>query len=299
MINHLSIQDSHGKGRFVSNAERGAVLGIDVGWSKKKRTSGLCLIEWAHGVISQRCCNAAVDEDDRRKKLNGLTQGRKLLAVGIDGPLTPGLEITNAYRPTEALFSRGRFQRRGKPGPTNSGSGQHLHREATQWARLVLDTQDVSRATYPYKIHDKAIVEAFPNAFLAVLHRDEGFPSTRKANRRWTDTLFPLVKGKLWQLLEALLPHQKPSFRHRDIQGHEGIASFSCALTALCAVFAQCIAVGDTSLGYIVMPPLYLWGTSMGGSNKWARDALHDNYAGLWHPTSDIRFYKDNKLWTP
>ena len=296
MINKSSVKVPR---QSVACAKHGAVLGIDVGWSRRKPTSGLCLIEWTNGVISQRSCEAAFNEDDRRKKLDGLTQRRKLLAVGIDGPLSPGSEITRQYRSVEALLSRGSFQRRGKPGPTNSKSGQRLHTEATRWARLVLDTQDISAATYPYKIHDKAIIEAFPNAFLAVLHPDEGFPPTAKANRRWTDTLFPLVKEELWKLLETLLPHQKPSFRYSDIHGHEEIASFLCALTSLCAVFARCIAVGDTSLGYIVLPPLELWGASARGRTKWAKETLHDNYVSVRHLFSGVRFYKDNKLWTP
>jgi predicted RNase H-like nuclease len=283
----------------VAYLGHGAVLGIDVGWSRRKPTSGLCLIEWTNGVISQRSCEAAFDEDDRREKLDGVTQRSKLLAVGIDGPLSSGLAINHQYRSAEALLSRGRFQQRGKPGPTNSKSGQSLHIEATRWARLVLDTQDVSAGTYPYKIHEKAIVEAFPNAFLAVLHPDEGFPTTAEANRHWTDTLFPLVTEKLWKLIETLLPHRRLSFHHGEIHGHEGIASFLCALTSLCTVSAKCIVVGDTTLGYIVLPPLELWGASAGGGTKWAEETLHDNYISVRHLFSSLRFYKDDKLCMP
>lgn len=157
--------------------EHGAVLGIDVGWSTQRPATGLCLLEWTNGFINICSCKAGFDKDDRHEKLDRLIQGKRLLAVAIDGPLVMKLETTADYRPVESLLSRGKFQRRGKPGPTNSPVGQRLHKQATQWAKLVVNTQDVAPATYRYKIHDKAIVEAFPNAFCAFLHPDSGFPS--------------------------------------------------------------------------------------------------------------------------
>jgi len=287
----------HNKARAYG--DHSAVLGIDVGWSAKKPTTGLCLIEWTNCQVSLRFCEATVNEDDRQYKLNQLIQGRRLLAVGIDGPLIPKLDTTNKYRAVEALLSRGKFQQRGKPGPTNGGSGPQLHEQATLLAKLVINTQTVGPATNRYRIHKKAVAEAFPNAFLAVLHRDKDFPSKPIANRRWTDTLFPLVKLELRQLLTILLPRRKLNFCVSNIQGHERIASFICALTALCVAVTRCVAVGDQRLGYIVLPPLELWGVSIMGSSKWARDTLRGNYTGLRHQFNDIRFYRDNNPWTP
>lgn len=142
-------------GKSGAEAERGAVLGIDVGWSAKKPTTGLCLVEWTNRNISLCCCEAGADEGDRQKSLDRLIRGKRLLAVGIDGPLIPKLEIANRYRAAEALLSRGRFQRRGKPGPINGGSGPKLHKQATKLAKLVVNTQDIVSASYPYKIHGK------------------------------------------------------------------------------------------------------------------------------------------------
>lgn len=281
------------------HADHGAVLGVDVGWSEKKATTGLCLIEWINWEVSLGCCEARADEDDRRNKLDRLIQGRKLLAVGIDGPLIPGLRIVKEYRAADALLSRGRFQRRGKAGPTNGGSGPKLHNHATQLAKLIINTHNVRPATYPYRIHDKAVVEAFPNAFLSVLHPDEGFPLNPEVKRRWTDTLFPLVKEQLRQLLMGLLPQHKTRFCLDDIQGHERIAAFLCALTALCVAVARCVAVGDRRLGYIVLPPLEHWGASIAGNSKWARDALRDNYTSVRDRFTDSDVYKDNELWRP
>jgi len=281
------------------STDHGAVLGIDVGWSKKKATTGLCLIEWANWEVSLECSEARGDENDRRNKLDQLIRGRKLLAVGIDGPLNPELATVKEHRAADALLSRGRFQRRGKAGPTNGGSGPKLHSQATQLAKLIIDTQNVGSATYPYKIHDKAIVEAFPNAFLAVLHPDEGFPSKPEVPRRWTDTLFPRLRQEIGELLEFLLSQYKISFSLDDIQRHEGIASFLCALTALCVVVSRCVAVGDRRLGYIILPPLEFWGKSMGGNDQWARGALRDNLPGVRRQFKEVVLYSDNEAWTP
>lgn len=283
-------------GKSGVTIDAGAVLGIDVGWSLKKPTTGLCLIKWSNQGIDVCCCQTGTNKDDRLKKLDQLTGGRKLLCVAIDGPLIPKLGITTEYRAAEALLSRGKFQKRGKPAPTNGKLGQILHKQATELAKLAINTQDIASATYPYRIHEKAVVEAFPNAFLAVLHPDKEFPSKPKAHRRWTDMLFPRLKYEIAQLLGALLPQHNFNLDH--IQGHEVIASFLCALTALCVVFNQCVAVGDRSLGYIVLPPLEFWGASTTGSSQWAGDALGDNWTSVRARFRDTELYKDNRPWT-
>jgi len=107
------------------------------------------------------------------------------------------------------------------------------------------------------------------------------------------------VKQELWQLLGSLLPQREPGFRMDDIQGHEGIASFVCALTALCVVAGRCIVVGDRRLGYIVLPPVEFWGESVGSSGKWARDALRNNLTGVRRRFNNVALYRDNNPWTP
>lgn len=285
----------------TSAPEQGAVLGIDVGWSRKKATTGMCLLKWGEGEISWQSCEATLDQEDRLCKLNELVHRERLLAVGIDGPLVPGLEIVVRYRAAEALLSRGVFQRRGKPGPTNGGSGPCLHEHATRWAILVANTQDVAPASYPYKVHRKALVEAFPNAFLSVLHSDKGFPGKPKRKRRWTDTLFPLLTRKLRELLKCLLPSCKPNFDLDGIKGHEEIASFLCALTALGAVSARCVVVGDQRMGYIVLPPLELWGLSVDGSGAWAKHVLQHNLTSVRAQAQfeSVVLYKDNEVGVP
>jgi predicted RNase H-like nuclease len=292
-----AISDISSLSMHPEHSHYGAVLGIDVGWSSKKPTTGLCLIAWSNQEIDVRCCQARANENDRLEKLNQLTEGRKLLCVGIDGSMIPELRITTKYRAAEAFLSRGKFQKRGKPGPTNGKLGQILHKQATELAKLAIATQDIVPASYPYGLYTKAVVEVFPNAFLAVLHPDNGFPPKQQVKRRWTDILFPRVKPKIAQLLRTLLPERR--FNLDKIQGHEVIASFLCALAALCVAFGRCVAVGDRSLGYIVLPPLELWGISTTGSSKWARDTLRDNWTSVRTKFGDTEIYKDNNLWIP
>lgn len=278
--------------------KQGAVLGIDVGWSKKTATTGLCLLEWGGRGISQKSCRAGLAKDERLSKLNDLVDRKKLLTVGIDGPLAPGLEIIVQYRAAEALLSRGKFQQRGKPGPTNGGSGPRLHEHATQMAKLVVNTQDIALATYPYKIHEKAIVEAFPNAFLAFLHHEKEFPAKPKFNRRWTDTLFSPVKEKLRRLFKYILPTCTLNFDLDEINGHEEIASFLCALAALCVLSNRCVVVGERRRGYIVLPPLELWGLATDGSGPWASHVLQENLVSVRRQSEfdSAVIYKDNEV---
>ena len=283
--------------------ENGVVLGIDVGWNQNKPTTGLCLIEWTNRKLSFQCHEVGIKPDDREKKLDQMIQGRRLLAVGIDGPLIPGLREVNDYRAAEALLSRGIFQKRGKPGPTNGKIGQLLHKEANNWAKFVVKNYDIAFAKYPCGIDRRAVLEAFPNAFLEVLHPDEGYPSKKKTHRPWTDTLFPLapVKQKLYQLLEYLLPQNNSTFNPDNIQGHEDRASFICAFTALCVVVGKYVAVGNQELGYIILPPMEFWGDSKGGTGKWAKDTLHDNLISVQSEPKfgNIQLYRDNTKWTP
>ena len=115
-------------------------LGIDVGYSKSRRTTGLCLITIDQTSLQWRCCNTGTEESERWEDLRSLVpKGTSLAGVGIDGPLARDLKkVNDRYRSADALLSRGHFQRRGKPGPTNSPTGQDLHTHATKLAKLVI-----------------------------------------------------------------------------------------------------------------------------------------------------------------
>lgn len=254
----------------------GRILGIDVGYSEHRATTGLCVLSWDRERVSVGCVRARSDEASRVTALRalGLEQGAAIQGVAIDGPLRPGLEYEASYRAAESALSRGILQRRGKPGQTSAGSGPRLHRAATDLALLSLRWLDIPATRFSPGISRKALVEAFPNLFLGFLCDDERYPLRPTRRRRWTDSLFPLVAQPIHRLVADLLPGRQ--LAADSLPGdHEGIAAFACALTALCFSRGAFVAVGSADDGYIVLPPIDAWGSDRDG-NRWAEVVLQD-----------------------
>ena len=132
------------------------------------------------------------------------------------------------------------------------------------------------------RICDAAIVEAFPNLFLGVLCDEVDYPDAAGVRRRWTDALFPKVKGRLSRLLTSLLPGRRID-GNLDLRGHDEIAALTCALTALCVSVGRYVAVGSVNDGFIVLPPATFWGRAKGGLDPWASVELDRTLAeALW-----------------
>jgi hypothetical protein len=239
-----------------------------------------------------------VDPERRSKALQELLDDRpEVLAVAVDGPLRPNLDVdTSTYRAAESLLSRGQFHRRGKPGPTNAGSGPQLHREATALARFSLKQISVAQACHAPRIHERAIVEAFPNLFLGVLCDDARYPAKPASKRKWTDSLYPLVKPKLEGLLRSLLPCRELQ-SSLDIEDHEGIAGFTCAITALCVAARRFVAVGSPADGFIILPPSNLWGKRIENTVPWGKVELHRNLATVTRDFPGAAIHEDGRIW--
>ena len=69
------------------------VLGIDVGYSATRKTTGFCALQWDDYTIRWHCENAGSDDAGRLAALHKLLPAapRRVLAVAIDGPLRPNL----------------------------------------------------------------------------------------------------------------------------------------------------------------------------------------------------------------
>ena len=86
-------------------------LGIDVGHSQTKPTTGLCLITLEHSQLRWHCLNTGSQKAQRLADLMSLIpEGATISAVGIDGPLTTDFQLINRYRAADAFLSRGAFQ---------------------------------------------------------------------------------------------------------------------------------------------------------------------------------------------
>ncbi len=224
-------------------------------------------IEWSKSV-------ATGEQNSRHQAVSAIRTHDEspFLTIAIDGPLKPQLRQCNAYRTAECVLSRGAFQKRGKPGQANAGSGPHLHKHATLLARMVLENCKIGTAKMPFAASSSAVYEAFPNLFLGVLCAEPDYPVRPSKGRCWTDCLFPLVASQLDKLIQTLLP-QRRFTSVAATSGHEPIAALTCAVTALAAAAGQCVAVGSPTDGYIVLPPLSLWGLSE-KRERWAQREL-------------------------
>lgn len=279
---------------------QGKVLGIDVGYAPTRRTTAFCALSWDAHEMDWAFERAEKDAERRVNALRNLLDDRaKVLAVAVDGPLRPGLRLdTQSYRAAESLLSRGEFQKRGKPGPTNAGSGPQLHQEATCLAKLALRQLLVAQAEHVPSIHERAIVEAFPNLFLGVLCDEANYPARPVRKRRWADSLYPLVKPRLVELLRSLLPCRELQ-SSLDIEDHEGIAGFTCALTALCVAARRFVAVGSPADGFIVLPPSDLWGKRAENSVPWGKVELHRNLETVTGDFPGAAIHEDGRIWEP
>jgi hypothetical protein len=118
---------------------------------------------------------------------------------------------------------------------------------------------------------DGCVVEAFPNAFLAVLLPEEemlGMPLLRRGEK--FDWLYARVvsMGRLESVFAGRpeLPEELRQFLREQID-HELRAALICLLTAAFAFFGTGAVVGDTSGGWFWLPPWSLW-------QEWAKIGL-------------------------
>lgn len=267
----------------------GRVLGIDVGYSPTRPTTAFCSLSWTPSAINLLQSRATADRLGREQALHTIrgTSGLPFLGLAIDGPLRPGLDERLEYRTAECLLSRRLFQKRGKPGQTNAGSGPQLHKHATMLAKLALESCPVSASIMPFSMSTLGVYEAFPNLFLGVLCAECEYPNRPRQRRRWTDCLFPLVAGQLDRLIESLLPGRQFQGVAATI-GHEPVAALTCAITALVAAAGEGVAVGSQMDGFIVLPPYAFWGVSANGK-KWAERELRAILERLSREESNIR----------
>ncbi len=226
-------------------------LGIDAGFSAQGRSTGLCLIDpFAKNPVRSIHVRTA----ETTAAITDLLSSRAPIAASIDGPLllsNSGLRFTtaNRYRECERMLSGGIFQKRCKPGATNTPRGFALHRQATSIANFLL-------RTFPGII----IHEAFPNAFLGVMLPDSAFrvPIRRgiKSDVFWENCVngTTLMRRLLNRLFPGTLAIRllKAATKLND---HDERAAFVCALVARGSETQANFMVGNGADGAISLPP--------------------------------------------
>lgn len=257
------------------------VLGIDVGWSKKRRSAGFATLTIDDGIIVDLATTSAfVDDDDRWDALQRVTRGVSFIdGVGIDGPLLPGLihDPEIPYRHAEEILSKGPFQKRGKAGQSSSAVGRVLHEHATRLAHLTMEGVDagyfrIAAAEHSHAISDFNIVEAFPTGFMSVILSDrwhEDNPTDRKnrAGHYWAASMS--TDGPLARVMESL-GVSDPSRLLSIVTDRDERDAVICAITAMGVIRNRYTAVGDIRHGWIILADRESWGESADGATKWA-----------------------------
>ena len=282
----------------------GAVLGIDVGFSKQRKTTCFCLLRWDCTQVEAKVELVGSAEPERQSVVASLVGERQLLGVGLDGPLTRCLGLATHYRAAEALLSRGALQNRGKPAQASTPTGRALNFHATALARLVVSSCSVAEATHLEAIHAKRVIEAFPNSFLAALTPENALPPLhRDAADRYWEVL--VDRGDLQRILARLLPGRRAMSDLKAYTHHEHRAAVVCALTALCVASGEHVAVGDPRDGDIMLPPADCWGVATDGAASWMEAALRENVEPVRRSRKnhvhhkDARVARHDKVWFP
>lgn len=252
------------------NLNEAALLGIDVGFSKSRPTTGIAWSKNGH-------FGAARTHSDWERRSQHIPASTTFSVIAIDGPLVPVGSDDSLDRLCERLFIRGAFQTRCKPGLSNHGYGKDLRRAATETANQVLHLAEHSAGASRVIRQDTFIIEAFPNAFLGVLLPEARFALPKAGKRKKFDWLYEhaVDSGVLSDLF------QKIGWQNAELmtavlgeRDHEKRAAWICLLTAACAASTEAEVVGDDIGGWFWLPPVDQWA-------GWAQEALEKNRLAL------------------
>ena len=254
----------------------GSVLGVDVGFSPTKRSSAVCRLDWDDRQISWTIRRFRAAPPEQTETISAVAGQYRLEAAAFDGPLRAGFEIIGQYRVADRLLTKRLQKKIGKPGQSNAPVGIRLNAAANVCVKIVLANGQISPSAHAVAIDTKAVVEAFPTAFLGVMLRD---PTTIAAARKNRSDLFfqsLVASGSLQLLMTYLLPDRFLTMSLEAVTNHDDRAALICAITALCVAAGDFSAVGDSD-GWIILPPRLF-------TRSWARADLEANVADDGRP---------------
>ncbi len=272
---------------------RGSVLGIDVGWSKNKRSSAVCRLFWDAWEVKWQIQRFRAIDLDREDTIRHVVDNRMLLAVAIDGPLRPEFREVDRYRGAERLLNRGELPKRvGHPGPSSSSNGKDLNAQANKCATFLKKHCRIRKAKHKVRIDEYAIVEAFPTTFLGVMLDHPDYLKQPKSKKKSDIFFADLVSNRsLDQFLKKFLGNRKWSQNIDEINNHDDRAAFVCALTALCVSAGNFTAVGDERDGWIILPPQWAFA-------EWAWEAISETarQTAECHEDGELKVFSKNRL---
>lgn len=238
------------------------LVGVDIGFSKRRRSNGIAVFRDGHLVRAERL---SVTERNTATQLL-----HQVDVVAIDAPLLPRGTTGTLPRECERAFSRGAFQKRCKPGMSHvRGTGQTLCEHGSHVATQLITAKAmrVAERSLPHMLFGSNIVEAFPNAFLGVVVPDEDFldvPKIRRGGKfdwlynRW------IARGLFAGITAAAGLPNSIAERCDTEKDHDIRAALVCLLTAGLVSAGNYAAIGNETGGYFFLPPVHLW-------EPWAR----------------------------
>lgn len=267
-------------GKAQALADRGAVLGIDVGCSEKRRSSAVCRLEWNPDRVNWHIERFRAVSEDRRRAIDSVAADIPLAAAAFDGSLRRGFGIIGHYRTAERMLTRRLQSKIGKPGQSSTPVGRRLNEAANACADAVRRRCCLRPATHRVRIDEKPLVEAFPSAFLGLMIADPARLPTERNSR--SDVFFERLaaSGALRQLVAHLLPGRELASRIGEVRNHDARAALVCALTALCVAAGEFAAAGDDEDGWIILPPRrfiqdWAWSDLRANANEEPSGALY------------------------
>jgi hypothetical protein len=250
----------------MEKAKPTKLMGLDIGFSKTRDTTGIACLD----DDKLHLCRVGTSWESRKARIPADFEPD---FIAVDGPLLPQGADKLVRRRCEMTFIRKPFWNRCKPGLSHYGFGLELRRATgeacAQFGQILADSTPYTRTTFANC--RGPIVEAFPNAFLAVLLPDEVFQSAQKLKRgRRFDWLHEhaVGSGRVKSTLSPAVHLPDEVWHQLSVEtDHELRAALVCLLTA--AFAAQGIAgkVGNAEGGWFWLPPFGLW-------QNWARDGL-------------------------
>lgn len=241
------------------------LMGVDVGFSKNGKTTGIACLDG--NKLTLEC--AGTGWESRKVKIPVAFDP---CFIALDGPLLPPTASELTRRNYEIVFIHAPFHNRCKPGLSHWGFGLELRRASAeacaQFGRVLACPSSDSRESHVSL--DGHIVEAFPNAFLAVLLPEEEFLTERLRRGRRFDWLYERMAttGKLELALSNTLKLPDEVWRRlKSETNHELRAALVCLLTAALAARRKASVIGDSSGGWFWLPPWRIW-------QPWAKEGF-------------------------
>lgn len=239
-----------------------ALLGVDVGFSARRKTTGLA---W----FSDSVVGVTVTGSSWSERKGDLPAGVRFKLAALDAPIVPTPDASNR-RGCEYIFYGGAFAHRCRPGLSHHGRGLRLRQAGAQAAREFATILSMTPLPYgPHVLAGLPIIEAFPNTFMGVLLAESSFLSWSKSlGVPKSDWLYEqtVELGIMRKLLGRLTLNERSiADVFEQATNHDERAALICLLTAMFAAKGDVVIVGDDHGGWFWLPPIDLWAS-------WAQD---------------------------